>query len=148
MRIYGTIRDSKNREPVKQATIKLSIEGAQIAFVSSDEQGRYEYAVEEEYTGQILDFLIQKEDFIKKNITHEIDESEIKSDILPDKFEIKIQSKIYDETDRSLDNTSINFRIGNSTVNLVSDKDVSFSFTIGQQFLNQTIGYEISREGL
>jgi hypothetical protein len=58
MRIYGTIRDSKNPEPVKQATIKLSIEGAQIAFVSSDEQGRYEYAVEEEYTGQILDFLI------------------------------------------------------------------------------------------
>ena len=86
MRIYGTIWDSKNREPVKQTTIKLSIEGAQIAFVSSDEQGRYKYAVEEEYTGQILDFLIQKEDFIKKNITHEIDESEIKSDILPDEF--------------------------------------------------------------
>lgn len=27
MRIFGTIRDSKKREPVKQTTIKLSIEG-------------------------------------------------------------------------------------------------------------------------
>jgi hypothetical protein len=31
MRIYGTFRDSKNREPVKQANIKLSIEGTEIA---------------------------------------------------------------------------------------------------------------------
>ncbi len=51
MRIYGTFRDSKNREPVKQANIKLSIEGTEIASVSSDEQGRYEYTTEEEYIG-------------------------------------------------------------------------------------------------
>ena len=147
MRIYGTIRDSKNREPVKQGTIKLSIEGTQIAFVSSDEHGRYEYAADEEYIGQTLDFVIQKEGFIRKDISHEIDESEIKSDILLDEFEIKIQGKICDETNSPLDNATINFRIGKSTVNLVSDKDGSFSFTVGQQFLNQTIGYEVSRDG-
>jgi len=147
MRIYGTIRNSKNREPVKQATIKLSIEGTQIAFVSSDEHGRYEYAAEEEYIGQTLDFVIQKEGFIRKDISHEIDESEIKSDILLDEFKIKIQGKICDETNSPLDNATINFRIGNSTINLVSDKDGSFSFTVGQQFLNQTIGYEVSKEG-
>ncbi|MCD4815803.1 MAG: hypothetical protein K8R06_05305, partial [Methanosarcinales archaeon] len=146
-RIFGTIRNSKNRDPVKDASITLSIEGTQIAAITSDEMGRYEYTAEEDYTGQTLDYVIQKEGFIRKDISHEIDRFEIKSDILMDEIEIKIKGKICDETDSPLDNASISFSIGNSTINLNSDKEGSFSFNIGQQFLNQNIGYEASREG-
>jgi len=146
-RIFGIIRNSKNRDPAKAASITLSIEGTQIAAITSDEMGRYEYTAEEDYTGQTLDYVIQKEGFIRKDISHEIDRFEIKSDILMDEIEIKIKGKICDETDSPLDNASISFSIGNSTINLNSDKEGSFSFNIGQQFLNQNIGYEASREG-
>ena len=146
-RIFGTIRNSKNRDPIQEASITLSIEGTQIASVSSNEQGEYEYTAEEDYTGQTLDFVIQKEGFIRKDISHEIDRFEIKSDFQMDEIEIKIKGKICDETDNPLSNASIRFSIGSSTIDLVSDKDGSFSFTIGQQFLNQTIGYEVNKEG-
>jgi len=146
-RIFGIIRNSKNRDPAKAASITLSIEGTQIAAITSDEMGRYEYTAEEDYTGQTLDYVIQKEGFIRKDISHEIDRFEIKSDILMDEIEIKIKGKICDETDSPLDNASISFSIGNSTINLNSDKEGSFSFNIGQQFLNQIIGYEANKEG-
>ncbi|MBC2697016.1 MAG: hypothetical protein HF976_15220 [ANME-2 cluster archaeon] len=146
-RIFGTIRNSKNRDPVKDASITLSIEGTQIASISSNEQGEYEYTADEDYIGQTLDFVIKKEGFIRKDISHEIDKFEIKSDFLMDEIEIKIKGKICDETDNPLGNASISFSIGGSTIDLVSDKDGSFSFTIGQQFLNQTIGYEANKEG-
>jgi len=146
-KIFGTIRNSKNRDPVKDASIKLSIEGKQIASISSNEQGEYEYTTEEDYTGQTLDYVIQKEGYIKKNISYEIDSPEIKSDILIDEFEIEIKGKICDKADRPLADASISFRIGGKTIKLTSDKDGSYSFTAGQQFLNQTIGYEVSKEG-
>jgi hypothetical protein len=146
-RIFGTIRNSKNRDPVKAASITLSIEGTEITTVLSNEQGEYEYTTEEDYKGQTLNYIIQKEGFIRKDISHEIERFEIKSDILMDEIEIKIKGKICDETDNPLSNASISFSIGDSTIDLVSDKDGSFSFTVGQQFLNQTIGYEVNKEG-
>jgi len=146
-RIFGTIRNSKTRDPVKAASITLNIEGTQIAAITSDELGRYEYTAEEDYTGQTLDYVIQKEGYKRQDISHEIDRFEIESDFLMDEIEIKIKGKICDETDSPLDNASISFSIGGSTINLVSDKNGSFSFTIGLRFLNQTIGYEASREG-
>jgi len=146
-RIFGTIRNSKNRDPVKAASIKFSIEGTEIASVSSNEESEYEYTAEEDFTGQTLDFIIQKEGFVKKNISSDIDRLEIKSDILIDEIEIKIKGKICDKADLPLDDASISFRIGNKTIKRTSDKDGSFSFTAGQQFLNQSIGYEASKEG-
>jgi len=146
-RIFGIIRNSKNRDPVKAASITLSIEGTKIAAITSDDMGGYEYTAEEDYSGHTLDYVIQKEGFIRKDISHEIDRFEIKSDILMDEIEIKIKGKICDETDSPLDNASISFSIGNSTINLNSDKEGSFSFNIGQQFLNQIIGYEANKEG-
>jgi len=146
-RIFGTIRNSKNRDPVKDASITLSIEGTQIAAITSDELGGYEYTAEEDYTGQTLDYVIQKEGFIRQDISHEIDRFEIESDFLMDKIEIEIKGKICDKADRPLADASISFRIGDKTIKLISDKDGSFSFTAGQQFLNQSIGYEASKEG-
>jgi hypothetical protein len=146
-RIFGTIRNPINRDPVQEAIIKISIEGTQIATITSSELGEYEYIAEQDYTGQTLDISIKKDNYIEKNISYEIDGSAIKSDILLDEIKIKIKGKIYDEKDSPLDNASISFSIGDSTINLNSDKYGSFSFTIGQQFLNQTIGYEVSREG-
>jgi hypothetical protein len=146
-RIFGTIQNSKKRDPVKNASITLSIESKQIAAITSDKKGDYEYTAEEDYTGQTLDYVILKEGYIKKNISYEIDRPTIKADILIDEIKIKIKGKICNETDNPLDNASISFSIGGSTIKLNSDKDGSFSFTVGQQFLNQTIGYEASKEG-
>jgi hypothetical protein len=146
-RIFGTIRNQINRDPVQEAIIKISIEGTQIATITSSELGEYEYIAERDYTGQTLDIIIKKDNYIEKNISYEIDGSAIKSDILLDEIKVEIKGKICDEKDSPLDNASISFSIGDSTINLNSDKYGSFSFTIGQQFLNQTIGYEVSREG-
>ncbi|KAF5424303.1 MAG: PEGA domain-containing protein [Candidatus Methanocomedens sp.] len=146
-RIFGAIRNSKNRDPVKAASIKLSIEGTELASVSSNEEGVYEYTADEDLAGQTLEFIIEKKGFIKKNISSEIDRLEIKSDILIDEIEIEIKGKICDKADRPLADASISFRIGDKTIKLISDKDGSFSFTTGQQFLNQRIGYEASKEG-
>jgi hypothetical protein len=146
-RIFGTIRNSVNCNPVQEASIKLSIEGTQIADIISNQQGEYEYMAEQDYTGQTLDISIKKDNYIKKNISYEIDKPTIKSDILTDEIKIEIKGKICNETDNPLDNANISFSIGNSTIDLTSDKDGSFSFTIGQQFLNQTIGYEVNKEG-
>jgi len=146
-RIFGTIRNSKKRDPVKDASITLSIEGTQIAAITSDEMGGYEYTADEDYTGQTLDFIIKKEGFIKKNISSEIDRLEIKSDILMNEIEIKIKGKIYDETNNPLSNAIINFTIAKSTIDLVSDKEGNFSFNIGKQFLDQSIGYKVSKKG-
>ena len=60
----------------------------QIASITTDEQGEYEYATEEDYLEQTLDIIIQKEGFERKNISYEIDKAEIKSDILIDEIEI------------------------------------------------------------
>jgi len=147
MKISGTILNSKNQDPVQEASIKLSIEGTQIAAITSNKQGEYEYMAEQDYTGQTLDISIKKNNYIKKNISYEIDRPTIKSDILIDEIKIKIKGKICNETDNPLDNASISFSIGSSTIELNSDKDGSFSFTVGQQFLNQSIGYEVNKEG-
>jgi hypothetical protein len=146
-RILGTILDSDNRNPAQEASIKLSIEGKQIASITSNKQGEYEFIAEQDYTGQTLDISIEKDNYIKKNISYEIDRPTIKSDILLDEIKVKIKGKICDETDNPLDNGSISFSIGKSTIDLTSDKDGSFSFTVGQQFLNQSIGYEVNKEG-
>jgi PEGA domain/Viral BACON domain len=146
-KIFGTIRNLNNRDPVEDASITLSIEGAQIAAITSNKYGEYEYMAEEDYTGQTLDFIIQKEGFIKKNISSEIDRFEIKSDILMNEIEIDIKGKICDKADRPLADASISFSLGDKTIKLTSGKDGSFSFTVGQQFLNQSIGYKVSKEG-
>jgi hypothetical protein len=147
MKISGKILNSKNQDPVQEASIKLSIEGTQIAAITSNKQGEYEYMAKQDYTGQTLDISIKKINYIGKNISYEIDRPTIKADILIDEIKIKIKGKICNETDNPLDNASISFSIGGSTIKLNSDKDGSFSFTVGQQFLNQTIGYEASKEG-
>jgi hypothetical protein len=67
--------------------IRLSIEGMQIASITTDEQGEYEYATEEDYLEQTLDIIIQKEGFERKNISYEIDKAEIVSDILLNELE-------------------------------------------------------------
>jgi hypothetical protein len=147
MKISGKILNSKNQDPVQEASIKLSIEGTQIAAITSNKQGEYEYMAKQDYTGQTLDISIKKINYIGKNISYEIDRPTIKADILIDEIKIKIKGKICNETDNPLDNASISFSIGGSTIKLNSDKDGSFSFTVDQQFLNQTIGYEASKEG-
>ncbi|MCD4766776.1 MAG: hypothetical protein K8R34_09725 [Methanosarcinales archaeon] len=146
-KIFGTIRNLNNRDPVEDASITLSIEGVQIAAITSNKHGEYEYMAEEDYTGQTLDFIIKKEGFIKKNISSEIDRLEIKSDILLNEIEIEIKGKICDKADRPLADASISFSLGDKTIKLTSGKDGSFSFTVGQQFLNQSIGYKVSKEG-
>ena len=146
-RIFGTIRNSKNRDPVKAASITLSIEGTQIATMTSDELGGYEYTAEEDFVGQTLDFIIQKEGFIRQDISHEIERFEIESDFLMDEIEIKIKGKICDETDNPLDNASIIFSIGNSTINRNTDKDGLFSFDISEQYLNKSIDYTANKTG-
>ena len=146
-RIFGTIRNSKNRDPVENASITLSIEGTQIAAITSDELGGYEYTAEEDFVGQTLDFIIQKEGFIRQDISHEIDRFEIESDFLMDGIEIKIKGKICDETDNPLDNVSIIFSIGNSTINRNTDKDGLFSIDISEQYLNKSIDYTANKTG-
>jgi len=69
------------------------------------------------------------------------------ANILQDKHEKEIKGKICDKADRPLADASISFRIGAKTIKLISDNDGSFSFTAGQQFLNQSIEYEASKEG-
>ena len=64
-----------------------------------------------------------------------------------DKHEKEIKGKICDKADRPLADASISFRIDDKTIKLISDNDGSFSFTAGQQFLNQSIEYEASKEG-
>jgi hypothetical protein len=68
-RILGTILDSDNRNPAQEASIKLSIEGRQIASITSNKQGEYEFIAEQDYTGQTLDISIEKDNYIKKNIS-------------------------------------------------------------------------------
>ena len=147
IRIYGTIRGSQNKDPVVGANIRLSIEGTQIATITSDELGGYEYTAEEDYTGQTLDYVIQKEGFIRKDISHEVKGFELETDIYIYENESKIKGKTCDKAGNPVANASVSFSIGGSTIDLISDKDGSFSFTVGQQFLHQSIGYEASKEG-
>ena len=80
MKIFGTIRNSKNQDPVKGANIRFSIEGTEITSVISNEHGEYEYIAEQDYIGQTLDFTIQKDGFERKDISYEIDKDEIDFD--------------------------------------------------------------------
>ncbi|KAF5424632.1 MAG: hypothetical protein C5S41_04830 [Candidatus Methanomarinus sp.] len=49
MKIFGTIRNSNNQDPVKEANIRFSIEGTEITSVISNEHGEYEYIAEQNY---------------------------------------------------------------------------------------------------
>ncbi len=59
MRIHGTIINSKNNAPVKGAMIKINIEGTEVASVSSDEHGKFEYNTETDYIGKTLDLITE-----------------------------------------------------------------------------------------
>ena len=66
MKIFGRIRNLKNNAPVQGAVIKLKIKNAPIASIPSDEDGRYKYSTETDYTGQHFDIIIEKDGFDTK----------------------------------------------------------------------------------
>jgi len=94
-----------------------------------------------------LDYVIHKEGFIRKDISHEVKGFELETEIYMAENESKIKGKTCDKAGNPVVNASVSFSIGGSTIDRKSDKDGSFSFTAGRQFLNKSIGYEASKEG-
>ncbi len=86
MRIFGTIQNSTNGEPVKGAMIKLSINDDKIPLILSDEKGRFEHKTEVESLYQTLNLSVEKDGFSSKSFSYEIDKPEIQADILLEKI--------------------------------------------------------------
>ncbi len=149
MRIFGTIRNSKNIAPVKNAIIKLSIGNVENASISSDDHGRFEHKVETECIGQTLDIVIEKDGYASKNVSYEIDKPEIQIDISLEEYEVEIKGNILiEKTNSPLESANIILKIDDDTIKKVaSNKDGSFSFTVPQQYLYEFIEYEAIKDG-
>ncbi len=93
MRIFGTIRNSRSRAPVKSVKIKLGTANTEIASIYSDDYGGFEYNIETGSIGQTLDLIIEKKGFASKSFSYEIDRPEIQADILLEEYEVEIKGE-------------------------------------------------------
>jgi hypothetical protein len=83
VQISGTILNSKNNEPIALAKIRLEVGGKDIgALFFTDEHGNYEFRSDEDYIGQTLKFIIEKDGFEKKAFNTLIDKDHIEKKFL------------------------------------------------------------------
>jgi Mg-chelatase subunit ChlD len=150
--IHGTILNSRNSVPIHGANIKLNIKDKQIASVDSDENGRYHYSTEKDYTGEYLDIIVEKDKFESKSFNRKI-EGEIKLDIPLDELPppmplIRINGKIYGGAETPLEGANISFKVNNEYLkNIISSSEGTFSFEILGKYLNGFIEYDASKAG-
>ena len=82
MKLSGTILNAKDYKPVEGAKITLKIQDKEIAKPATYSDGRYEYRTDEDYIGQTLTYVIEKDDFEKKTFSTIIDKPEIQKKFL------------------------------------------------------------------
>lgn len=149
-RIYGTIKNSKNKAPVPGAKIMLKIKNTQIASVESDEYGTYKYSTQTDYTGEDLYVIVEKPGFESKLCPPHKIEGETQLNILMDEIvpEIKIKGKTFDGTENPLEGANISFKINNEFVqNIISNEGGNFSLALPGKYLDGFIEYEASKQG-
>ena len=88
MKISGTILNAKNNTPVVFAKIKLAVQDDEIAAVLSDEHGRYDYSTDDDYIGQTITYVIEKDGFEEKTFSSVIDKTEYQKKFLLREHEV------------------------------------------------------------
>lgn len=91
MKIYGIILNGKNKSAVQLAKIKLKVQDKEIATIFTDEYGRFEHATDEDYTGSVLTYTIEKDGFEEKTYHSVIGKHDIQK-----KFLLREHEKIAD----------------------------------------------------
>lgn len=91
MKISGIILNGKNKAAVQLAKIRLKVQDKEIATIFTDEHGRYEHTTDEDYTGSILTYTIEKDGFEEKTYRSVIDKPDIQK-----KFLLREHEKIAD----------------------------------------------------
>lgn len=94
MKIFGTVINSKNYDPIALAKIRLDIQDKEIGTILfTDEHGYYEFESDQDYIGQTLTYTIEKDGFEEKTFNTVIDKAEIykkfllrENEALKDKF--------------------------------------------------------------
>ncbi|WMW25079.1 hypothetical protein RE474_13505 [Methanolobus sediminis] len=83
VKISGTILNSKNNEPIALAKIRLKVGDKEIgALFFTDEHGNYEFQSDEDYIGQTLKYIIEKDGFEEKTFSTFIDKDQIEKKFL------------------------------------------------------------------
>lgn len=77
MKLSGTVLNSKNYEPIALAKIRLKIQDKEIGTLFfTDEYGCYEFKSDQDYIGQDITYVIEKDGFEEKTFSTVIDKAE------------------------------------------------------------------------
>jgi len=78
VKIFGTVLNSKNYDPIALAKIRLDVKDKEIGTIFfTDEHGYYEFESDQDYIGQALTYTIEKDGFEEKTFSTVIDKAEI-----------------------------------------------------------------------
>jgi len=82
MKIYGSIRNSKTGSPIKGAKVELGIDHRENYVILSDDSGRFEYQTAGKHG--IVDINVEKEGYVPKNLSYQIDKLELQVSVVLD----------------------------------------------------------------
>lgn len=69
MKISGNILNAKENTPVALVKIRLEVADKEVATFFTDEHGKYEYETDEDYIGEIISYVINKEGYEEKTFS-------------------------------------------------------------------------------
>lgn len=81
MKVIGIIKDAAKEMPIASAKVALYIREKELAVLYSDSEGKFEHKEAAQYIGETLICRVQKEGFKTQEVSHKIEQEEVRLDI-------------------------------------------------------------------
>jgi hypothetical protein len=148
MKITGSIRNQRTKEPIPTAHIVLSVGTTELAGFYSDKEGLFEYEVSEDYKGQILICSVDKEGFKAKAVEQELKEERIILNIELEEERIEISGVVRNQKDnKPIEGVSISLKVDSESLpSVTSNSEGKFRLSIPSNYLSQTLEYTAEKK--
>jgi hypothetical protein len=148
MRVCGSIKDAATQRPIPGANVDLAFADMELAKLSCDKAGRFEYREEPQYIGEVLNCHVKKRGYEPKEVYYKIEHEEIHIDIelVPERIELNLNLK--DEKRNPLDGVKITLEVDGEQIGIgFSDKNGLVKITLSPDLEEKTIKFKAELGG-
>ena len=148
MRVSGSIKDAATQRPIPGANVDLAFADMELAKLSCDKAGRFEYREEPQYIGEVLNCNVEKKGYEPREVYYKIEHEEIHIDIelVPERIELNLNLK--DEKRNPLDGVKITLEVDGEQIGIgFSDKNGLVKITLSPDLEEKTIKFKAELGG-
>jgi len=151
MKIHGEIKDATTDEPLAGAKVGLYVEETELASLTTEQDGTFDYEPGADYEGMVLTVKVSCEGYKPHETLYQLGQDTVAMEIalVAELTGITIEGSVVSEASGdAIGRAEIVLKSGGEQLARGhSRKDGAFSISVPARYLNQTLNYEVKKGG-